>query len=112
MNRDAPAEAEISRRKMGIQVTSSNAVWKKTMATDHTDGDPPSRGSTIFVNMGWMPKRRAAERNNVAVKTATWVRPAAIFCEAPELARPRAVIVFLRLEELRLILSRSRLSFG
>ena len=82
------------------------------MATDHTDGDPPSRGSTIFVNMGWMPKRRAAERNSVAVKTATWVRPATIFSEAPELARPRAVIVFLRLEELRLILSRSRLSFG
>jgi hypothetical protein len=82
------------------------------MATDHTDGDPPNRGSTIFVNMGWMPKRRAAERDSVAVKTATWVRPATIFCEALELARPRAVMIFWGLEELRLILSRSRLSFG
>jgi hypothetical protein len=82
------------------------------MATDHTDGDPPNRGSTIFVNIGWMPKRRAAERNKVAVKTATWTRPATIFCEALGLARSRAVIVFRRLEKLRLILSRSRLSFG
>ena len=82
------------------------------MATDHTDGDPPNRGSTIFVNIGWMPKRRAAERNNAAVNTATWMRPATIFCEALGLARPRAVMIFWGLEELRLILSRSRLSFG
>jgi hypothetical protein len=28
------------------------------------------------------------------VKTTTWFRPATIFCEAPELARPRAVMTF------------------
>src|SRR5262245_58748058 len=36
--------------------------------TDHTDGDPPSTGSTILANIGWMANRSSAERKVVAVK--------------------------------------------
>jgi hypothetical protein len=31
------------------------------MATDHTDGEPPSRGSTILVNIGWTANKSAAD---------------------------------------------------
>jgi len=34
------------------------------------------------------PLRRAAKRNKVAAKTATWTGRATIFCEALELGRP------------------------
>src|ERR1700686_5413124 len=43
--------------------------WKNTMATDHTDGEPPNRGNTIFVNMGCTANNRAALRKIAAVKT-------------------------------------------
>src|SRR5579871_13827 len=36
------------------------------MATDHTDGEPPSRGNTIFANIGCRLKRSSAEANSVA----------------------------------------------
>ena len=39
------------------------------METAHTDGDPPSLGSTIFANIGWTENRSMAETNSVAVKT-------------------------------------------
>jgi hypothetical protein len=35
------------------------------MATDHTAGEPPRRGSTILVNIGWTLNRRKAERKSV-----------------------------------------------
>src|SRR6185312_1395643 len=41
-------------------------AWNATMATDQTDGDPPSRGSTILVNIGWTANSRSAEKNSVA----------------------------------------------
>jgi hypothetical protein len=37
------------------------------MATDHTDGAPPSLGNTILVNIGWMAKISSAERKSVTV---------------------------------------------
>src|SRR5262249_10241538 len=36
------------------------------MATDHTEDEPPSLGSTILENIGSMEKISAAERNSVA----------------------------------------------
>src|SRR5262249_20136739 len=44
------------------------AAWKKTIATDHTCGAPPSRGSTILVNIGWTANRSAALRKMAAVR--------------------------------------------
>ncbi len=44
----------------------SNAVWKNTMATDPTAGAPPSCGSTIFANIGWIENSSSAETNRVA----------------------------------------------
>ena len=35
------------------------------MATDHTAGAPPSFGSTIFANIGWIENRSSAETNSV-----------------------------------------------
>ena len=37
------------------------------MATAHTDGEPPSTGSTILANIGWTENSSSAERNVVAV---------------------------------------------
>jgi hypothetical protein len=37
------------------------------MATDHTAGEPPNRGSTIFVNMGCTANNNAALRKIAAV---------------------------------------------
>jgi hypothetical protein len=37
------------------------------MATDHTDGEPPNRGITIFVNIGCTANNNAALRKTVAV---------------------------------------------
>ncbi len=37
------------------------------MATDHTAGAPPRRGSTIFVNIGWTTNSSAALTNTVAM---------------------------------------------
>src|SRR3954463_16356711 len=39
------------------------------MATDQTDGVPPSRGSTILVNIGCTANSSAAERKMAAAKT-------------------------------------------
>jgi hypothetical protein len=36
------------------------------MATDHTAGAPPSRGSTILANIGWIENSSSAETNRVA----------------------------------------------
>jgi hypothetical protein len=35
------------------------------MATDHTAGAPPNRGSIIFVNIGCTPNSSIAEMNSV-----------------------------------------------
>jgi hypothetical protein len=44
------------------------------MATDHTPGAPPSRGSTILVNIGCTANSSAALRKMDAVKTTrSWV---------------------------------------
>ena len=37
------------------------------MATDHTDGEPPSRGSTMRVNIGCTANKRSALTNTAAV---------------------------------------------
>src|SRR4051812_16602127 len=44
-------------------------VWKNTIATDHTDGEPPKRGSTILVNIGCTANSSAAERKIAAPYT-------------------------------------------
>jgi hypothetical protein len=49
------------------------------MAVFQTDGEPPSNGSTIFENMGWMEKINNAERKIVAVKTGS-VKKDRFFC--------------------------------
>src|SRR5438046_1910771 len=48
-----------------ISNTSSTA-WKNTIATDHTEGEPPSFGSTILVNIGCTANSSAAERKIAA----------------------------------------------
>src|ERR1700730_2377424 len=48
----------------------SSAPWKNTIATDHTAGAPPSRGSTILVNIGWIENNSTAEPNSVAANSA------------------------------------------
>ena len=45
-------------------------VWKNTMATDQTDGEPPSRGSTMRVNIGCTANSSSALVNTAAVNTA------------------------------------------
>src|ERR1700686_4967744 len=42
-------------------------VWKNTIATDHTEGEPPSRGSTILVNIGSIRNSSAALRKMAAM---------------------------------------------
>jgi len=39
--------------------------WNATIATDHTDGEPPSFGSTILVNIGCTTNRSSAETKSV-----------------------------------------------
>src|SRR5262245_51778225 len=46
-----------------------SAAWKKHTDTDHTDGGPPSAGSTILANIGCMANSSNAERNVVIVNT-------------------------------------------
>src|SRR6266567_6252477 len=46
-------------------------VWKNTIATDHTEGEPPSRGSTILVNIGSIRNKSAALRNMAAMNVAS-----------------------------------------
>ena len=46
-------------------------VWKNTMATDQTDGEPPSRGNTMRVNIGCTANSRSALTNIAAVKIAS-----------------------------------------
>src|SRR5258708_2495671 len=48
-------------------------AWKKTIATDHTEGEPPSRGSTILVNMGSIRNNSAALRKMAAMNVASGV---------------------------------------
>jgi len=38
------------------------------MAADHTPGEPPSAGSTIFVNIGCRPNSSSAETKAAAAK--------------------------------------------
>jgi len=45
-------------------------VWKNTMATDHTEGEPPNRGSTKRVNIGCTANSKNALVNTAAVNTA------------------------------------------
>src|SRR5258708_4557845 len=48
-------------------------VWKNTMATDRAEGEPPSRGSTILVNIGSIWNNSAALRKMAAMKVASSV---------------------------------------
>src|ERR1700722_9406657 len=45
--------------------------WKNTIATDHTDDEPPIRGNTILVNIGCTANSNAALRKTAAVKIGT-----------------------------------------
>jgi hypothetical protein len=47
------------------------------MATDHTVGAPPSRGSTILVNIGCTRNSSSADRNSVVANSAGASRKAA-----------------------------------
>jgi hypothetical protein len=42
-------------------------VWKKTIATDQTDGEPPNLGNTMRVNIGWTLNNSSALRNTAAI---------------------------------------------
>jgi hypothetical protein len=44
--------------------------WKKTMATDQTDGEPPSLGSTMRANIGCTANKSSALTNTAAVNAA------------------------------------------
>ncbi len=46
-------------------------LWKNTIATDHTEGEPPSRGSTILVNIGSIWNNSAALRKMAATNAAS-----------------------------------------
>ena len=46
-------------------------LWKNTIATDHTEGEPPSRGSTILVNIGSTANNSAALRKMAATNVAS-----------------------------------------
>src|ERR1700730_17924294 len=46
-------------------------AWKNTIATDHTEGGPPSRGSTILVNIGSIWNSSAALRKMAAMNVAS-----------------------------------------
>src|ERR1700724_3536443 len=46
-------------------------VWKNTIAADHTEGEPPSRGSTILVNIGSIWNSSAALRKMAAMNAAS-----------------------------------------
>ena len=64
MDDDRLAAGRIARQQVGIGIAASSAAWKNTIATDHTDGAPPSRGSTILVNIGCTAnKQRGAEKD-------------------------------------------------
>jgi len=41
------------------------------MATDHTDGEPPSRGSTILANSGCTANKSAADKKIAAAYVAS-----------------------------------------
>ena len=45
-------------------------AWKNTIAVFQTSGAPPSSGSTILVNSGWIQNSSAAPANTVAVNNA------------------------------------------
>jgi len=46
-------------------------VWKNTIATDQTWGEPPSLGSTILVNIGSIWNNSAALRKMAAMNVAS-----------------------------------------
>ena len=52
------------------------------MATDHTVGAPPSRGSTILANIGWMANSSRAERNSVTANSSGASRAAPCMASA------------------------------
>ncbi len=54
---------------MRIGIAASSAAWKNTIATDHTAGAPPSRGSTILANIGCTANSSAALTKIAAVST-------------------------------------------
>src|SRR4051812_28177925 len=45
-------------------------VWKNTIATDQTDVEPPSCGSTMRVNIGWTANNSSALVNTATVNAA------------------------------------------
>src|SRR5262249_10980448 len=72
------------------------------MATDHTDGEPPSLGNTILVNIGWMAKISSAERKSVTVYRGSVNRRAGATFGVGENSAvfPIEVILFIRLHDL------------
>jgi hypothetical protein len=72
------------------------------MATDHTDGEPPSLGNTILVNIGWMAKISSAERKSVTVYRGSVSRGAGATFGVGENSAvfPIEVILFIRLHDL------------
>src|SRR5205814_4293668 len=52
----------------------SSSDWKNTIATDHTAGEPPSRGSNICVNSGCTENKSSALTKMAAVSTASTSR--------------------------------------
>src|SRR6516225_2303839 len=64
-----PGRARV--RKWAKPYPARSAVWKKTIATDHTCGAPPNRGSTILVNIGCTANMSAALRKMAPVRAAS-----------------------------------------
>jgi len=82
------------------------------MATDHTDGEPPSLSNTILgLNIGWMAKISSAERKSVTVYRGSVNRGAgATFGVGKNSAVfPIEVILFIRLHVARRVTIRGSL---
>jgi len=71
----------VAREPVGIGVPpASSAVWKNTMATDHTDGAPPKRGSTSLVNIGCTMNKSEALSTTAAMNVMSKGRARAARC--------------------------------
>src|SRR5262249_35455320 len=66
----------VAREPVSVGVAREQRGLENTIATDHTDGAPPKRGSTILVNIGCTMNTSAALRVMAAVNVAsTKARP-------------------------------------
>ena len=78
---------------MRVAVAGQQRGLEEEHATAHTEGDPPSTGSTILANIGWIANSSSAERKVVAVNThITRVHSWQVDQELRNAARPPAAV--------------------